>query len=732
MIKKLIKILSGVLLVVVLMILYLSFVGIKTEKFNKRITNKIEKINKKINLDLKDVQFLLDPYSFSANITTKNSTILIGNKRLQIKDIKTNISLKALIYDEFSIDDLQISTKKIKLKDLILLARSFKNSTELFLLDRIIKDGFLIANINLKFNDEGKISDDYQITGLVKNTRFNFFNKFNANNLNFKFDIEKEKYSLTELKTDFNEVGLSSPLIEVVAKKDLFLVKGQILTGKKNFNINQLNILFDNLLDTTGVKNIRLSSANNFSFNINKKLKFNDLNIESKINLDKLVIKNNFINLKSYLPNLDELVNFENHKIIINYSKNKLKIKGNGEILIKNNPDSINYEVTKNNDKYKFDAKLNFKNNKFLIDFLDYKKKENLNSSILIKGSFKKNHQIKFDLISLIENNNKILFKNLHLSKNFKIIEMGNFNFNYLNNNKIKNQLILKKKNLNYIIEGESFDATKLINKIIDNNDENISLFSNFNSKINIKINKTYIDEINFINNLSGTVNYKDNEIKYLDLKSTFSNNKMLSLSIKTSDQKEKIIKLFTDYPKPLIKRYNFIKGFEEGYLEYSSIKKNGISNSQLIIDDFKVNEVPVFAKILSLASLQGIADLLTGEGIRFTDFEMKFSSNKGLTTIEEMYAIGPAVSILMDGYIQSKKIISLSGTLVPATTINRSIASIPLLGDILIGNKTGEGVFGVSFKIKGSPGDLHTTVNPIKTLTPRFITRTLEKIKKN
>ena len=69
---------------------------------------------------------------------------------------------------------------------------------------------------------------------------------------------------------------------------------------------------------------------------------------------------------------------------------------------------------------------------------------------------------------------------------------------------------------------------------------------------------------------------------------------------------------------------------------------------------------------------------------------------------------------------------------MVPATTINRSIASIPLLGNILIGKKTGEGVFGVSFKIKGPPKNLKTTVNPIKTLTPRFITRTLEKIKNN
>ena len=122
------------------------------------------------------------------------------------------------------------------------------------------------------------------------------------------------------------------------------------------------------------------------------------------------------------------------------------------------------------------------------------------------------------------------------------------------------------------------------------------------------------------------------------------------------------------------------------------------------------------------------MADLLTGEGIRFTDLEINFSKQKGLTNIDEMYAIGPAVSILMDGYIENKKLVSLRGTLVPATTINRSIASIPLLGKILIGDKIGEGIFGVSFKIKGPPKDLKTTVNPIKTLTPRFISRTLEK----
>ena len=153
--------------------------------------------------------------------------------------------------------------------------------------------------------------------------------------------------------------------------------------------------------------------------------------------------------------------------------------------------------------------------------------------------------------------------------------------------------------------------------------------------------------------------------------------------------------------------------------------------SSNLNIFDFKVKEMPALTKLLSLASLQGIADIMTGEGIRFDEFEMTYQNEKSLITIDEIYAIGPAISVMIEGYIEKKKLVSLRGTLVPATTLNKVIGSIPLFGQILVGSKTGEGVFGVSFKIKGPPNDLETTVNPIKTLTPRFITRTLEKIKK-
>ena len=731
MIRRIIKITLITSLIIVLAIFYLSFFGIKTEKFNDQISNSILKINKKIDLRLSEVNYLLDPYNLTVNVKTKNPQILLDGRNLRIKDIQTNVSLKSLINNQFLIDDLQITTKEIKLNDMIALIRVFQNSPQLYLLNTIIKEGSLTANINLNFDDKGKVKENYKIIGSVKKMKFNFLNQFKLQDLNFNFNIRKNIYSLKQMDTIFNNIEITSPLIEIKKNKNLFFIKGQVLNDNQKINIDELKKNFNNLFNDINIQKVEFNSKNIFSFNVNNKLKFNNLKVETIINLDQLIFTKKNLKLKPYFPNFVKEIKLERHKIIINYDKNKLDIKGNGNILLEEKSDKLSYQIIKSDSNFLFNSKINLKKNPLIIDSLGYEKKEGLSSLVTINGRFK-NNKLKFDLIALKEKNNKILIKGLNLNKNYKITNIKSFEINYINNKKILNKINLKRDNLNFIIEGESFDASRIIDNVMNGNKNNPSIFQSLNSNINIKIKKTYIDEVNYINNLYGNINFNNNKINELKLESIFPNEKKISLSIKTNNNSETITKLFSAYPKPLVKRYNFIKGFEEGSLDFYSNKKDDVSNSVLIINNFKVKEVPVFAKLLSLASLQGIADLLTGEGIRFTNFEMNFSNQNNLTTIEEMYAIGPAVSILMDGYIENKKIVSLRGTLVPATTINRSIASIPLLGKILIGEKTGEGVFGVSFKIKGPPKNLKTTVNPIKSLTPRFITRTLEKIKKN
>ena len=729
MIKKIIKYLSIIFLILILAIFYLSIFGLKTTKFNNQIKNKLSETNKEINLDLKAIKMNLSPFDLKVNIATLDTKIVFNNKKIELESLKIKISLLELFKNQFSIENLKIYTKSTKVKDLVSLVRSLKKDPTLFFLEMMIKDGNLECNIDLNFDRKGNIKSDFKISGLVKNLKIKNSKNYNFENLTFIFDINKKKYKFFEIDTEFNKIKLSSPSITVIKNKNSFLISGKIQNKRKDISFDMIQNLLDNYFANLDLGELNFTSDSDFSFNVTKKLKFSNLNIDSEISLSKLTYKNKLQSIKKYFPEIKELIVLKDHKIKINYSNDIAKITGAGKISIEDNEDKISYEVIKKNKQFYFKKVFEIKKNIIILDELEFKKEKNKKASIKIDGILSENNEVYFNEIFLVENNNSISIKDLYLNNKLKILDIGLLELDYRNYNKIYNQIYLKKNDKNYKIEGKSFDVSKIINDILDDK-SNDSIFNNLSSKITLNIDKTYIDDENFITNLSGNIDYKNNKIDNLNLVSYFSNKKKIKLSISTNKKNEKITTLFTDYPKPLIKRYKFIKGFEGGYLDFYSVKKDGISKSLLVIDNFKVKEVPILAKLLSLASLQGIADLLTGEGIRFTDFEMNFSNRKGLTTIKEMYAIGPAVSILMDGYIEPKKLVSMRGTLVPATTINRSIASIPLLGKILIGDKTGEGIFGVSFKVKGPPNALKTTVNPIKTLTPRFITRTIEMIK--
>ena len=733
MIKKLIKIILSITVILALIIAYLSIFGVKTKKFNYKIKNEITTVNKKLNLKLDEVKFLLNPSNFSINIKTYGTNIIIDNHRLELESIKTNISIKSLIRKEFSLDNLQISTKKIKLRDIVLLARSFKNSPELFVLNKIIKDGYLIADINLNFDINGKIKNNYEIKGFIKNGKLDALNRINLKNLNLYFKLTKKNYLFEDINTEINGYEVLSTSLKIKEKNNLFIVSGKVLTDEKNNYLKLLSEFNKSYLQNSNIKNIKIKSINNFFFYFNKKYKIKNLIIKSEIDLKNLEYKNNKLALEKYFPNFKELIEFKNHKILIKYNNEQLEIEGKGNLFIEKKNEKIDYKITNNKGEYFFDTKVDINKNEFLIDIFNYKKKEKIKSTISLKGIYKKNKKIKFNSILYVENNNKFLVKNLILSKNFKVINLDLLDFSFVNSNKIKNQIILSKINNDYQLQGNSFDATKMIDLMFSetNNNGLSNILENFNTNLKVNIDKVFLDSEYSVKSLEGKISLVKSEIDKLNIIANYNNDKKLTITINNKDN-EKITTFYSDFARPFVKKYKFIKGFEDGALDFNSIKKENITSSVLRIYDFKLQELPALTKLLTLASLQGIADLLSGEGIRFNDFEMRYSSQDKLMTIQEIYAIGPAISILMDGYIERDKLVSLRGTLVPATTINKVIGSIPLIGNILVGKKTGEGVFGVSFKIKGPPNKLKTTVNPVKTLTPRFITRTLEKIKKD
>ena len=727
---KILIIRTGILLISIFLILiiFLSTIGIKTNKLNNQIQNQLEKVNKDFRIELKDVSIILDPLKFKLNLKTIGTNLKYKNREIQLEKIESNISLKSILSNEFSLKKLIISTKPIKVKNLISLFRILNNDPKLLIAEQFIKSGYLIADINIEFNNEGKIKDNFYINGYVKNGNVNLLRKAKLSKMNFNFNLNKNEFAINDFSFLLNNKKFLIPQLRSQYLNDKFVVSGKAYNKRLILSENDLKKFIDTQHLNLKLENIELSSESQFSFDVDKNFKFNDVIVKSNISLDNLELSNKFP-LKQFFPQFENKINFKNHKINLEYKKDFLLVEGEGDFLIKEN-DKIEYKILKQKEIVDFSSVLKISNNKIKFAILNYQNEDNSNMKINIIGKKNLKKNFLFKEISLTEKNNNIVIKNLLLNNSNKIQKIDKIDLDYTDKENIKNKILIVEKNKNYILQGETFNGNQLIENLLKSSNKNENIFSE-NFKIDINIKKVNLDKDNILKNLKGFLILKDNKVSEANLDSRFLSKKKIKLTIKTVNG-EKITTLFSGEAKPFIDRYKFIKGFDEGSLDFSSTSKGNNTNSILKIYDFKLKELPALTKVLTLASLQGIADVLSGEGIRFNEFEMNFSNKNQLMSINEIYAIGPAISILMEGYVESDKLVSLRGTLIPATTLNKVIGSIPFLGNILVGKKTGEGVFGVSFKIKGPPEKLETSVNPIKTLTPRFITRTLENIKNN
>jgi hypothetical protein len=134
---------------------------------------------------------------------------------------------------------------------------------------------------------------------------------------------------------------------------------------------------------------------------------------------------------------------------------------------------------------------------------------------------------------------------------------------------------------------------------------------------------------------------------------------------------------------------------------------------------DYRIVNAPLFAKLLSVASFSGIGGLLSGEGIPFTHLTGDFSSADGKLEFKDARAYGGAIGVNASGsYDTVLNLLEISGTLVPAYSINSVLGNVPVLGPLLLGGE-GQGIFGANFKIAGSAADAAITVNPLSALAP-------------
>ena len=179
-----------------------------------------------------------------------------------------------------------------------------------------------------------------------------------------------------------------------------------------------------------------------------------------------------------------------------------------------------------------------------------------------------------------------------------------------------------------------------------------------------------------------------------------------------------------------LLKAMDVTDTIRSGIIEIAGTRKGGPDapwRGTAEMRRFRVADAPNFARLLTLASLTGINDTITGKGIAFTRLSFPFVFDNEVATIEDATAVGSELGITATGTIDfGEDAIDINGTIIPAYTINSLLGQIPVIGTLLTGEKGG-GIFAASYKISGQIDNPQISVNPLSALAPGFLRKLID-----
>ena len=750
--KFLLRFFFIIVITLISLVIFLSYFGLETERFNALIKNKANEVNQYVKLDFRNTKIHLNPTEFNLVIKLQNPKVLIRNNEINLLKIDLFLALKSFITSDFLLQRSEVAFAKNDIKDLTKITNIFLPKIINKKLNKIFYKGSLEGEFIIPFKSDGSIGENYGFSGRIVDATINLRKDIIIKNLtteinNLKdqgYEIIIKNGSVFDLEISESKINLKHENKETKIQS-ILKTKGKFTFEKIKKISNLLNLKVAVLKDINGIADLNTT----INFDIDKNFRIKNVVYSSNGAADNLILETQELKIiKKYLPlHSSKMRLFEikyDFRPVRSGSTQKLSLSG-GFCYLENEEGCHSFNLEhfyhSKNKKHQIKGEVSLSDDEVLIPRLNYKKEKGAQASMsfdidFIIDKYYRILELSYQDLILGSSNPPaygLELQNVKLNNQFELISLNNVYVKTYSDPKglfLNNDFSIKMTD-KLTINGNLFDARPLLKSLYKKN-ERKTFSKEFKGDLKINFKEAITDtQDDLIKKFSMTASIDKGSYVKLSSLGYFTDNEIIEMSLYQTDKDKKTLQVNSDRARPFIKNFDFIKGFEGGKLEYESITSKEGSNSSLLVTDFKVSKVPALAQLLTLASLQGIADTLSGEGIRFESFEMKSNSKGNVMNIEDALAIGPAVSILLEGYVDKGETVSLRGTLVPATKLNAIIASIPVVGDILVGKKTGEGVVGVSFKMKGSPKDIKTTVNPIKTLTPRFIVRAVEKMKK-
>lgn len=137
----------------------------------------------------------------------------------------------------------------------------------------------------------------------------------------------------------------------------------------------------------------------------------------------------------------------------------------------------------------------------------------------------------------------------------------------------------------------------------------------------------------------------------------------------------------------------------------------NGDHDGALHVAGLRLRDAPLLVNLLSAISVVGLPDQLSGEGILFSDIDAAFRLTPGAVEIKRASATGPALGVTAAGvYLFAGQRMQMTGVVSPIYLLNG-------IGSLISG--AGEGLFGFTYALGGTPDAPEVSVNPLSVLAP-------------
>ncbi len=164
------------------------------------------------------------------------------------------------------------------------------------------------------------------------------------------------------------------------------------------------------------------------------------------------------------------------------------------------------------------------------------------------------------------------------------------------------------------------------------------------------------------------------------------------------------------------------------GKLTFDGQFKGADGEALVTMSNVRLKDAPLLAQLFSLASLQGLADVLSGDGVLFTEVNAPVKFVDGRIDLPGLRATGPAMGITARGWIAPEDSeLALDGVLAPSFIgANQVLGALPIIGDLFV-SRQGEGMFAPTYSVRGTFSRARIAINPVAALTPGILRQIFE-----